>query len=55
MEAQLPEFSLRLMLPEIFLFVWALVVIVFDLLTRRKSGSAVGYLAMLWGIWRWPV
>jgi len=46
MEAQLPEFSLRLMLPEIFLFVWALVVIVFDLLTRRKSGSAVGYLAM---------
>jgi len=46
MEAQLPEYSLRLMAPEIFLFLWALVVVTFDLLTRRKSGSAVGYLAL---------
>ncbi|UCC44317.1 MAG: NADH-quinone oxidoreductase subunit N [Candidatus Zixiibacteriota bacterium] len=47
MEAQLPPYSIKMMLPELFLFVWALVVITFDLLTRRKSGSAVGYLAML--------
>ena len=46
MEFQLPEYSLRVMLPEIVLFVLALVVMTFDLFTKRKSGSAVGYLAM---------
>ncbi|GAI50579.1 unnamed protein product, partial [marine sediment metagenome] len=46
MEVQLPEYSIRLMAPEIFLFLWALVVFTFDLVTRRKSGSAVGYLAL---------
>ncbi|MCD6249630.1 MAG: NADH-quinone oxidoreductase subunit N [candidate division Zixibacteria bacterium] len=46
MEFQLPEYSLRMMLPEIVLFLAALVVITFDVVTKRKSGTAVGYLAM---------
>jgi NADH-quinone oxidoreductase subunit N len=47
MELQLPEVNLTRMLPEIFLFLWALLVFTFDLSTRRRSSSAVGYLAML--------
>ena len=47
MEFQLPDISLRLMAPEIFLFCWALVVIAFDVITKRRSGSMVGYLALL--------
>ncbi|MEE8576238.1 MAG: proton-conducting transporter membrane subunit, partial [candidate division Zixibacteria bacterium] len=46
MEFKLPEYNLWLMLPEIFLFVWALVVFTFDLVTKRRSESAVGYLAL---------
>ena len=46
MEFQLPEYSLRMMLPEIILFVSALIVIAFDVVTKRKSGTAVGYMAM---------
>jgi len=46
MEFQLPEYSLRLMLPEIVLFLAALAVMTFDIGTRRRSGAAVGYLAM---------
>ncbi len=46
MEFQLPEINLQLMLPEIFLCIWALVVIAFDVTTKRKSGSASGYLAL---------
>lgn len=42
----MPEYSIRMMLPEIFLFLWALVVVTFDVLSKRKSGSAVGYLAL---------
>ncbi len=34
------------MLPEIFLFVWALVVISFDLLSKRNNGSTTGYLTL---------
>ncbi len=47
MEWQLPEYNLRMMLPEIFLFLWALAVMTFDLFTKRKTGSAVGYLSLL--------
>ncbi len=47
MEFQLPEYNLRMMLPEIFLFLWALAVLLFDLVTRRRRESAVGYLTML--------
>lgn len=46
MEFQLPDINLGLMAPEIFLFCWALVVIAFDVVTKRRSGSTVGYLAM---------
>lgn len=47
MDWQLPEYNLRMMLPEIFLFLWALAVMTFDLFTKRKTGSAVGYLSLL--------
>jgi len=47
MEWQLPEYNLQMMLPEIFLFLWALAVMTFDLVTKRKTGSAVGYLSLL--------
>ncbi len=43
---QLPPFNYTMMLPEIFLFLWALVVFTFDLVTRRTSGKAVTWLAM---------
>jgi NADH-quinone oxidoreductase subunit N len=43
---QLPEYNLQMMLPEIFLFLWALAVFTFDLVTRRKTATAVGYLAL---------
>ncbi len=46
MEFQLPEYNLWLMCPEFFLTIWALVVLTYDLTTKRKSGSMVGYLAM---------
>lgn len=46
MEFQLPDYSLKLMLPEIVLFLWALVVMTFDVVSKRKSGNAVGYLSM---------
>ncbi len=47
MNAQMPQISFSMMLPEIFLFLWALVVITFDLVTSRKSETAAGYLSML--------
>ncbi|MDF1544654.1 MAG: NADH-quinone oxidoreductase subunit N [bacterium] len=46
MEFQLPPYSLKMMLPELFLFGWALVVIAFDLVSGRKKESAVGYLTL---------
>ncbi len=46
MEFQLPDYNLQLMLPEIVLFVWAMLVITFDIVTKRESGTTVGYLAM---------
>ncbi len=46
MDFTLPEFNLRYMLPELFLFAWALVVITYDVVTRRRQESSVGYLAL---------
>ncbi|MCX6834605.1 MAG: hypothetical protein NTW07_05640, partial [candidate division Zixibacteria bacterium] len=46
MEFQLPEYNLEMMAPEIVLFLCALVVMTFDIVTRRKTGTLVGYLAM---------
>jgi NADH-quinone oxidoreductase subunit N len=41
-----PTINLNLMVPEIFLFLWACLVLTFDLVTRRKSGTAVAWLAL---------
>ncbi len=46
MNWQLPEYNIQMMLPEIFLFIWACVVITFDVVTKRKTESSVGYLAL---------
>ena len=46
MEFQLPEYNLQMMAPEIVLFLCALGVMTFDVVTRRKTGTAVGYLSM---------
>jgi len=46
MDFQLPDYNLLMMLPEIVLFVWALAVVAFDVITHRKAGSAVAYFAM---------
>ena len=46
MNYELPQVDLLRMLPEIFLFLWALVVMTFDLFTKRRSGSSVATLAM---------
>ena len=43
---QLPPFNYTMMLPEIFLFVWALVIFTYDLVTKRSSGRTVTWLAM---------
>ncbi len=47
MEFRLPEYHLQMMLPEIFLFLWALVIIAVDLITKRRSASLPGYLALV--------
>jgi NADH-quinone oxidoreductase subunit N len=46
MPIAMPNVNLSMMIPEIILFVWALLVITFDLLTKRSSGKTVTYLAM---------
>ncbi|RKX24183.1 MAG: NADH-quinone oxidoreductase subunit N [Candidatus Zixiibacteriota bacterium] len=46
MEFAFPEYNLRLMAPEIFLFLWALLIIAYDVLTKRKSETTAGYLAL---------
>jgi NADH-quinone oxidoreductase subunit N len=46
MDFKLPDYNLWLMVPEIVLFISALVVMTFDVVTRRKSGEMVGYMAM---------
>ncbi|NOY89116.1 MAG: NADH-quinone oxidoreductase subunit N [FCB group bacterium] len=47
MNFQLPEIHISLMLPELFLFIWALLIITFDVVTKRKNEHTVGYLALL--------
>ncbi|RME31075.1 MAG: NADH-quinone oxidoreductase subunit N, partial [Candidatus Zixiibacteriota bacterium] len=42
----LPTYDIWQMAPEIVLFLWALVVITFDVSTRRRSPQAVGYMAL---------
>lgn len=38
--------TIRMMLPEIFLFIWALVVVTVDLVNKRKNEKLPGYLSM---------
>ncbi len=47
MTFELPDVNLLRMLPEIFLFIWALLVFTFDLATQRKTGSSVGILSLV--------
>ena len=47
MTFELPDINIYRMLPEIFLFIWALVVFTFDLATRRRTGSSVGILSLI--------
>lgn len=47
MDFQLPPVNLRVMAPELVLFGWALVVVTFDLFSKRRSGTATGYVALL--------
>ena len=46
MDFQLPQLDLGMMLPEMILFVWALGIIAYDFITKRRSGATIGYLAM---------
>ncbi len=41
-----PTINLTLMIPEIFLFLWACLVFTYDLMSKRKSGTAVAWLAL---------
>lgn len=47
MEFTLPDIRIELMFPEIFLFIWALVVFTVDLITKRRSGTLIGYLTLI--------
>ncbi len=40
------DYNLKLIIPEMFLFLWALVVIVFDVGSKRRKSDSVGYLTM---------
>jgi NADH-quinone oxidoreductase subunit N len=44
---EMPDFNLRIMIPEIFLFLWALFIFAYDLGTRRKAPKQISYLTML--------
>lgn len=46
MNAPAPTFNLTLMAPEICLFLWACLVFTYDIVTKRKSETAVAWLAM---------
>jgi NADH-quinone oxidoreductase subunit N len=42
----MPDYNLRILIPEIFLFLWALFLFAFDLGTKRKNPRLIGYLGM---------
>lgn len=46
MEFAFPEYNLRLMAPEIFLFLWALLIVGYDVTTKRKNGAVLGYMTL---------
>ena len=47
MNFELPNVDLMRMVPEMFLFLWTLVVITFDLLTKRRTGASVATLSLV--------
>jgi NADH-quinone oxidoreductase subunit N len=47
MNFELPQINLLRMLPEMFLFFWALVVFTYDLVTKRRSESSAGILTLI--------
>lgn len=42
----MPDYNLKLIIPEVFLFLWAIFIFTYDLGTRRKDPKQIGYLAM---------
>ncbi len=42
----MPDYNLRMIIPELFLFSWAIVIILFDIGIRRRNTSTTGYLTM---------
>jgi len=42
----MPDYNLEILIPEIFLFLWALFIFAFDVGTKRKNSKLLGYLAM---------
>jgi len=42
----MPDYNLSIIIPEVFLFCWAIVVILSDLGSRRKSPQTIGYMTM---------
>ncbi len=43
---EMPAYNLKIILPEVFLFVWATLIILFDLGTKRKNTKSLGWTAM---------
>jgi len=43
----MPDFNIRVLVPEMFLFLWALFLFLYDLGTKRKNHKQIGYLAMI--------
>jgi len=43
----MPDFNISILIPEIFLFIWALFIFAYDLGTKRKNPKQIGYLAMI--------
>ncbi len=43
----MPDINIRILVPEMFLFLWALFLFLFDLGTKRKNPKQIGYLAMI--------
>jgi NADH-quinone oxidoreductase subunit N len=44
---QLPAFNFTMMVPEALLLAWAFVILTYDLVTKRSSGKAITWLAMI--------
>lgn len=43
----MPNYDLQMIIPELFLFAWAVVIILFDIGTKRRNPNTTGYLTMI--------